>query len=80
MTRPGSGAAPPASPPARFPLWGLAEVSTGARWLDSFGDAIGDEVRRVDDVYLAAAGSGGGPRPGTPTNCGCYPATLSDLW
>jgi hypothetical protein len=47
MTRPGSGEVPRASPPARFPLWGLAGVPTGARWLDSFGDAIGDEIRRV---------------------------------
>ncbi|HVT68323.1 MAG TPA: hypothetical protein VHF26_11270, partial [Trebonia sp.] len=52
MSRAGSGAAPgsgavPASPPVRFPLYGLAESWAGARWLDTFGDAPGEEVRWV---------------------------------
>ena len=34
-----------ASPPANFPVYGLDASWAGARWLDGFGDRIGDEVR-----------------------------------
>ena len=37
----------PASPPACFPLYGLDGSWPGARWLDSFGDALGDVVRWI---------------------------------
>jgi len=37
----------PASPPADFPVYGLDPSWPGARWLDSFGDRIGDQVRWV---------------------------------
>jgi hypothetical protein len=46
MIRPGSGEVP-ASPPARFPLWGLDGSLAGPRWLDGVGDGIGEEVRWV---------------------------------
>lgn len=36
----------PASPPAAFPVYGL-DGWPGARWLDGFGDAIGEPVRWV---------------------------------
>jgi hypothetical protein len=36
----------PASPPAAFPVHGL-DGWPGARWLDGFGDAIGEQVRWV---------------------------------
>jgi hypothetical protein len=35
------------SPPATFPVYGLDASWTGSRWLDGFGDRIGDEVRWV---------------------------------
>jgi hypothetical protein len=35
------------APPAAFPVYGLDASSPGARWLDGFGDAVGDEVRWV---------------------------------
>jgi hypothetical protein len=35
----------PASPPLRFPLYGLDGSRPGERWLDSYGDALGEEVR-----------------------------------
>ena len=44
------------SPPADFPVYGLASAWPGARWLESFGDAIGDPVRRVS---LGHQGPGG---------------------
>jgi hypothetical protein len=37
----------PASPSAGFPLYGLDMSWPGARWLDSFGEVIGEEVRWV---------------------------------
>lgn len=46
MIRPGSGEVP-ASPPAGFALFGLDAAWPGTRWLDSFGDAVGDEVRWI---------------------------------
>jgi hypothetical protein len=33
------------SPPATFPVYGLDGSWSGSRWLDGFGDRIGDEVR-----------------------------------
>jgi hypothetical protein len=35
------------SPPVTFPVYGLDASWTGSRWLDGFGDRIGDEVRWV---------------------------------
>jgi hypothetical protein len=35
------------SPPPDFPVYGLDASYPGARWLESFGDATGDEVRWV---------------------------------
>lgn len=35
------------SPPVTFPVYGLDASWPGSRWLDSFGDAIGEEVRWV---------------------------------
>jgi hypothetical protein len=35
------------SPPVTFPVYGLDGSWTGSRWLDGFGDRIGDEVRWV---------------------------------
>jgi hypothetical protein len=35
------------SPPVTFPVYGLQASWTGSRWLDGFGDRIGDEVRWV---------------------------------
>jgi len=37
----------PASPAAAFPVYGLDASWPGARWLDSYGDTLGDEVRWV---------------------------------
>jgi hypothetical protein len=36
---------PRPSPPADFPAYGLDAAWPGSRWLESFGDAIGDPVR-----------------------------------
>jgi hypothetical protein len=55
MTRPGSGELPPASPPARFPLFGLAESWIGGRWLNGFGGALGEEVRWVQLAHSSPA-------------------------
>ena len=35
------------SPPVTFPVYGLDASWSGSRWLDGFGDRIGDEVRWV---------------------------------
>jgi hypothetical protein len=35
------------SPPADFPLYGLDASWTGARWLETFGEAVGDPVHWV---------------------------------
>jgi hypothetical protein len=35
------------SPPVTFPVYGLDGSWSGSRWLDVFGDRIGDEVRHV---------------------------------
>jgi hypothetical protein len=37
----------PASPPAAFPVYGLDASWPGTRWLDSFGDLLGEQVRWV---------------------------------
>lgn len=37
----------PASPAADFPIYGLDLSWPGARWLDSCGDVIGEQVRWV---------------------------------
>jgi hypothetical protein len=38
---------PPPAPPPAFPVYGLDPAWPGARWLESFGDAIGGPVRWV---------------------------------
>ena len=43
---PGSGRVP-TSPPFDFPVYGLDASWPGARWLDSFGDQVGDPPRWV---------------------------------
>jgi hypothetical protein len=43
---PGSGWVP-TSPPIGFPVYGLDGLWPGARWLDSFGDQVGDPPRWV---------------------------------
>ena len=40
------------SPPVDFPVYGLDEAWRGARWLELFGDAIGDPVRWVSLGHL----------------------------
>jgi hypothetical protein len=35
------------SPPVTFPVYGLDGSWSGSRWLDAFGDRIGDDVRSV---------------------------------
>jgi hypothetical protein len=44
------------SPPADFPVYGLAQAWPGARWLESFGDAIGDPVSWVSLGHLGPDG------------------------
>jgi hypothetical protein len=46
----------PESPPAAFPVYGLDRSWPGARWLDQFGDAIGDPPRWVALAHEAADG------------------------
>jgi hypothetical protein len=36
-----------ASPPVQFPVYGLDAARPGVRWLDGYGDALGDDVRWV---------------------------------
>lgn len=36
-----------ASPPVQFPLYGLDAARPGVRWLDGYGDALGEDVRWV---------------------------------
>ena len=43
---PGSGWVP-TSPPIGFPVYGLDDLWPGARWLDSFGDQVGEPPRWV---------------------------------
>jgi hypothetical protein len=35
------------SPPIQFPLYGLDADRPGVRWLDGYGDALGDDVRWI---------------------------------
>ena len=42
------------SPPVTFPVYGLEASWSGLRWLDGFGDRIGDEVRRLDLAHQSA--------------------------
>ena len=44
---PGSGVVPPPSPTVDFPLYGLDASWPGARWIESFGEAIDDPVHWV---------------------------------
>jgi hypothetical protein len=50
---PGSGWAG-TSPPVTFPVYGLDASWPGARWLDGFGDKIGDPPRWVGLAHQAA--------------------------
>src|SRR5271170_5564497 len=52
---PGSGWVP-TSPPVAFPVYGLDASWRGARWLNQFGDEIGDPPRWVTLAHEAAAG------------------------
>jgi hypothetical protein len=45
--RPGSGVVPPPSPAVDFRLYGMERSWPGARWIELFGDAVGDPVRWV---------------------------------
>lgn len=45
------------SPPVDFPVYGLDEAWRGARWLESFGDAIGDPVHWVSLGHLGSDGA-----------------------
>jgi hypothetical protein len=44
------------SPPVAFPVYGLDASWPGARWLDGFGDAIGDPPRWVALAHQAVDG------------------------
>jgi hypothetical protein len=44
------------SPPVAFPVYGLDESWPGARWLDGFGDRIGDPPRWVGLAHQGADG------------------------
>ena len=46
MMGPGSGDVQ-ASPPVQFPVYGLDAARPGVRWLDGYGDALGEDVRWV---------------------------------
>lgn len=52
---PGSGWVP-TSPPIGFPVYGLDGSWPGARWLDSFGDQVGDPPRWVRLGHQSADG------------------------
>jgi hypothetical protein len=52
---PGSGWTP-ASPPVAFPVYGLDASWPGTRWLDGFGDEIGDPPRWVGLAHQAVDG------------------------
>jgi hypothetical protein len=52
---PGSGWTP-TSPPVAFPICGLDASWPGARWLDGFGDAIGDPPRWTGLAHQAVDG------------------------
>ncbi|HEX4087621.1 MAG TPA: hypothetical protein VHZ33_02830 [Trebonia sp.] len=53
---PGSGWSP-TSPPVDFHVYGLAASWPGARWLDGFGDEIGDPPRWVRLAHESADGA-----------------------
>jgi hypothetical protein len=46
----------PTSPPVGFPLFGLDESWHGARWLDGFGDPVGDPPRWASLGHQSPAG------------------------
>jgi hypothetical protein len=52
---PGSGRVP-TSPPIGFPVYGLDGSWPGARWLDSFGDQVGDPPRWVRLAHQSVDG------------------------
>jgi hypothetical protein len=52
---PGSGWVP-TSPPVGFPVYGLDGSWPGARWLDSFGDQVGDPPRWVRLAHQSVDG------------------------
>jgi hypothetical protein len=53
---PGSGREP-ASPPIGFPVYGLDRSWPGVRWLEVFGDQIGDPPRSVSLAHQTRDGS-----------------------
>src|ERR1700756_2140763 len=44
------------SPPADFPVYGLGTAWPGTRWLESFGDVIGDPPHWVSLGHLSPDG------------------------
>jgi hypothetical protein len=54
MARPGQV---PPSPPVNFPVYGLDADWPGSRWLDSFGEAIGDPVHWVSLCHQGLDGA-----------------------
>jgi hypothetical protein len=46
----------PSSPPASFPVYGLQASWPGARWIDGFGDKIGDPPRWLALAHQSADG------------------------
>jgi hypothetical protein len=47
----------PTSPPVSFAVYGVDPALPGARWLESYGDALGDPVRYVGLARLSADAS-----------------------
>src|ERR1700742_713316 len=54
-SRPGTGRVP-MSPPIGFPVFGLDPSWPGTRWLEMFGDEIGDPLRWVSLGHLSRDG------------------------
>jgi len=46
----------PTSPPFSFPLYGLDASWPGARWLESFGDQVGDPPRWAELAHQSIDG------------------------
>lgn len=55
MNRPRRAPVPP-SPPVDFPVYGLDALWPGSRWLEMFGEAIGDPVHWVMLFHLSLGG------------------------
>ncbi len=55
MNRP---ARPAVSPPVDFPVYGLVPSWPGERWLDSYGDSVGDVIRWLRLAHRSRQGGG----------------------